>query len=77
MRTIGGVIEGSLYNTLINQGATPQLANALSEVFAWQIDFYRIQRGDSFRVMFEENVIDGVVTSIHRIHGALLSPCRT
>jgi len=70
MRTIGGVIEGSLYNTLINQGATPQLANALSEVFAWQIDFYRIQRGDSFRVMFEENVIDGVVTSIHRIHGA-------
>lgn len=70
MRTIGGVIEGSLYNTLINQGASPQLANALSEVFAWQIDFYRIQRGDSFRVMFEENVIDGQVTSIHRIHGA-------
>lgn len=70
MRTIEGVIESSLYNTLIGQGASPQLANALSEVFAWQIDFYRIQRGDAFRVMYEENVIDGTPTSIHRIHAA-------
>lgn len=70
MRSFEGVIESSLYNTLIAGGATPQLANALSEVFAWQIDFYRIQRGDAFRVIYEENVIDGRATSIHRIHAA-------
>ncbi|MCC5927541.1 MAG: peptidoglycan DD-metalloendopeptidase family protein [Bacteroidetes bacterium] len=70
MRTIEGVIESSLYNTLIAQGASAQMANALSEVFAWQIDFYRIQRGDAFRVKYEENVIDGTPTSIHRIHAA-------
>lgn len=70
VRTIEGVIEGSLYNTLIAQGSPAQMANALSEVFAWQIDFYRIQRGDAFRVKFEENLIDGVPTSIYRIHAA-------
>lgn len=69
-RTVEGVIEGSLYMTLTSQGVTPTLANALSEVFAWQIDFYRIQRGDSFRVIFEENLIDGVSTSINRINAA-------
>lgn len=69
-RSIEGVIESSLYNTLVAQGASPQLANSLSEVFAWQIDFYRIQRGDAFRVIYEENVIDGTTTSIHRINAA-------
>jgi murein DD-endopeptidase MepM/ murein hydrolase activator NlpD len=69
-RSAEGVIDGSLYMTLVNQGVTPTLATELSEVFAWQIDFYRIQRGDSFRVIFEENVIDGVSTSIHRINAA-------
>lgn len=69
-RSAEGVIDGSLYMTLVNQGVTPTLATELSEVFAWQIDFYRIQRGDSFRVIFEENVIDGVPTSIYRINAA-------
>ena len=31
----------------------------LSEVFAWQIDFFRIQRGDRFRVVYEERTVDG------------------
>jgi murein DD-endopeptidase MepM/ murein hydrolase activator NlpD len=69
-RSIEGVIEGSLYNTMLASGASPQLVNALSEVFAWQIDFYRIQRGDAFRVIYEENVIDGTPTSVHRIEAA-------
>lgn len=70
IRSAEGVIDGSLYMTLVSQGVMPSLANELSEVFAWQIDFYRIQRGDSFRVIFEENVIDGTATSINRIHAA-------
>lgn len=70
IRSAEGVIDGSLYMTLVSQGVMPSLANELSEVFAWQIDFYRIQRGDSFRVIFEENVIDGTASSINRIHAA-------
>jgi len=58
-RTAGGTITSSLYETLIESGARPELAIRLSEVFAWQIDFFRIQRGDQFRVVYEERTVDG------------------
>lgn len=52
--TTGGVITSSLYQTLVDNGAHPELALRLSEVFAWQVDFFRIQRGDRFRVIYEK-----------------------
>ena len=53
-RIIGGEIEGSLYATLENQGVSPAVAVKLSEVYAWTIDFFRIQAGDRFEVIYEE-----------------------
>ena len=58
-KTAGGTITSSLYETLVGSGARPELALRLSEVFAWQIDFFRIQRGDEFRVVYEERSVDG------------------
>jgi murein DD-endopeptidase MepM/ murein hydrolase activator NlpD len=58
-RTVEGTITHSLYQSLDDAGAHPSLALALSEVFAWQVDFFRIQRGDRFRVVFEERRVDG------------------
>jgi murein DD-endopeptidase MepM/ murein hydrolase activator NlpD len=62
-RRLSGVINNSLYATLEGSGISsrlvPTLASDLSEVFAWQIDFYRIQKGDEFSVLFEERSIDG------------------
>lgn len=52
--TASGVITSSLYETLVDNGAHPELALRLSEVFAWQVDFFRIQRGDRFRVIYEK-----------------------
>ena len=52
--TASGVITSSLYQTLVDNGAHPELALRLSEVFAWQIDFFRIRRGDRFRVIYEK-----------------------
>jgi murein DD-endopeptidase MepM/ murein hydrolase activator NlpD len=52
--TASGIITSSLYQTLTAQGAHPGLALRLSEVFAWQVDFFRIQRGDRFRVVYEK-----------------------
>lgn len=56
-RTITGRIDNSLYLTLMEQEAHPLLATRISEVFAWQIDFYRIQKGDSFRIVYEEEYV--------------------
>ena len=52
--TASGVITNSLYQTLVDDGAHPELALRLSEVFAWQVDFFQIRRGDRFRVIYEK-----------------------
>jgi murein DD-endopeptidase MepM/ murein hydrolase activator NlpD len=56
---VEGTIDGSLYETLTANEAHPRLALRLSEVFAWQIDFFRIRAGDSFRVLYEQRRVDG------------------
>lgn len=56
---VQGTIESSLYEALTSGGADPRLALRLSEVFAWQIDFFRIQSGDSFRILYEKRSVNG------------------
>lgn len=66
-----GVIDGSLYETLMRQDASPALAVAMADVFAWQIDFYRIQRGDAFKVIYDEEVMEGEPIGVGRIRSAI------
>jgi murein DD-endopeptidase MepM/ murein hydrolase activator NlpD len=56
---VQGTIHSSLYETLAANDAHPALALRLSEVFAWQIDFFRLYDGDSFRVLYEKRTVDG------------------
>jgi murein DD-endopeptidase MepM/ murein hydrolase activator NlpD len=59
-KTAAGVIETSLYETIVGQGQDERLALALAETFAWQIDFAAdIQKGDSFKVFYEERWREG------------------
>lgn len=57
-----GVIESSLYASLMEQDLDPELAYQIADVFAWQIDFYRIQKGDSYQFILEREFIDGKPT---------------
>jgi len=57
--TVSGTIDGSLYGTIVENGGHPLLALRLSEVFAWQIDFFRLRAGDSFRLIYEKRFIGG------------------
>lgn len=58
--TAEGVIESSLYEAMIGQNLDDRLAIALAEAFAWQIDFVGdIQKGDSFKVVYEKRSLDG------------------
>lgn len=55
-----GVIESSLYRAIVDQGLDERLALELAETFAWQIDFAaQIQKGDSFKVIYEKKYRDG------------------
>lgn len=57
--TITGKISTSLYETLLEAEKSPLLTYKLSEVFAWEIDFFRLRANDEFKVVFEEMYVDG------------------
>lgn len=58
-KSVGGVIESSLYQTLNSINANPDLAVRLSQIFAWQVDFFRLFKGDNFKVIYEEISVNG------------------
>lgn len=70
IHTAGGVIHSSLWNAFIDNGASPVLAVELSDIFAWTIDFFGIQRGDEFRLIYDALYIEGEFAGIGRIHAA-------
>ena len=57
---ISGSIETSLWNAMIEQGAAPDLAGMLADIYSWTIDFFGIQKRDSFSVYYEEMFADSV-----------------
>ncbi|MBL4587099.1 MAG: peptidoglycan DD-metalloendopeptidase family protein [Flavobacteriales bacterium] len=66
-RHVKGTVNSSLYVDLKKQDADPMLAIELSEIYAWTIDFYRIQKGDAFEVLYVENYVEGKSVGIDRI----------
>jgi murein DD-endopeptidase MepM/ murein hydrolase activator NlpD len=68
-RTASGVVQHSLYEALGRADAHPELALALSEVYAWQIDFYRLRPGDAFDVIYDEERVGGRSVGIDRVVG--------
>ena len=58
IQTASGIINSSLYQTLQESNANTYLAVKLADIFAWSIDFYRIQKGDWFKVIYEEKFVD-------------------
>lgn len=70
MRAASGKISSSLWNAVIDAGASPNLAVELSEIYAWSIDFYAIQPGDNFTVFYEELVVDNEQIGMGKISSA-------
>jgi murein DD-endopeptidase MepM/ murein hydrolase activator NlpD len=64
------VIDQSLYVSLMESDASPELAIKLSQIFAWQIDFYHLQKEDNFKVIYEELFVDGKFFAIGQIKAA-------
>lgn len=70
VKSAQGVIESSLWNTMKANDIDPQLALNLSDVYAWTIDFFGLQKGDRFRVIYDEIYVDSVAIGINNIYAA-------
>ena len=60
-RTIAGSLDGSLSEALNNEGVDASLANKLTKVYAWSIDFFKLKKGDKFGITFTERYIDDTI----------------
>ena len=65
-----GEINNSLWITMEEKGLSPRLTHELSTIYAWTIDFFKIQKGDAFKVYYEDRYIDNKYIGIGRIIAA-------
>ena len=69
-QTASGVITSSLWNAMKESNISPLLAIQLSDIYAWTIDFFAIQRGDQFTVIYDEDFVNGESIGIGKIYSA-------
>ena len=69
-REVGGTITSSLYVNMVEQGVGPDLIDQFADLYGWTVDFQRLQKGDKFKVVFNEKWVDGQVVGIDGIQTA-------
>ncbi len=69
-QTFTGVINSSLWNTMKDSNISPLLAVELSDIYAWTIDFFAIQKGDRFTVIYDEDFVNGESIGLGKIYSA-------
>ena len=70
IKSSSGIIESSLWQTMVDNDLSYDLASRLEDVFGWSIDFHHVQNGDRFKVIYESRSIDGKVVGVGDILGA-------
>lgn len=73
-----GVITSSLSETLDAQRLSPLLAYDLSDIYAWSIDFFRLEKGDRFKIVYTQKYVDdSIYVGLNRIHAAYFEHRKT
>ena len=61
-KTVTGVVTSSISQILDSKGISAVLTNMLAEnIYAWSIDFTRLQKGDTFKVIYTDKYIDDTI----------------
>lgn len=71
---LDGTLNSSLWNVIESKGEDTQLAMKIEDVYAWQIDFFDVKKGDSFRVIYDVAYIDDTTAlGVETIHGVIFN----
>jgi len=63
-KTASGIITDSLSSLSVvidNKGLDYAIVNEMSDIYAWTIDFFHLQKGDNFKIIYEEMYVDDTV----------------
>ena len=67
---VAGKVNSSLWIAMEENNAPPQLAVFLSHIFGWSIDFFGVQAGDEFRLLYAQEFVEGKPLNNYRITAA-------
>lgn len=71
-KTVSGVIVSNLSDAITNEGLSILLSYELSNIYQWSIDFWKLQKGDKFKMVYNERYInDTIYAGIENIEGAV------
>lgn len=57
-RKASGIITSSLSEAIDEQGLDYNLVLEMSDIYAWTVDFFHLQEGDNFKIIYEEKFVD-------------------
>ncbi len=60
-REVSGVVSSSLSEAVAEQGLSNLLVYELSDIYQWSIDFFKLQKGDQFKMIYSEKYIDDTI----------------
>ncbi len=66
-------ISNSLWVDMTDAGVSPNLILSLSDIYAWTVDFFGLQKGDRFKVLYEEKICDGEVIAVDTVRYAVFT----
>lgn len=69
LRAVDGTVEGSLWQSMTALGHSPELVDRMADVLAWQVDFFAVQPGDRFRVLYEDIQVGGRSVAVGAMRG--------
>ena len=67
---VAGTVASSLWEAMTENNASPLLAVQMSHIFGWSIDFFGVQEGDYFRLIYAQEYVDDKPLNNYRINAA-------
>jgi len=69
-KTCTGTVASSLWETMMENNIDPMMAIRLSEIYAWTVDFFGLEKGDQFKIIYDEQYVDSLPIGIGSIYAA-------
>lgn len=77
-RTASGIITSSLSESIDEAGLSIYIAHEMADIYAWSIDFFRLQKGDSYKLSFTELYIeDSIYVGVDKIKSVVFTHNKT
>ena len=70
VKAAAGTVETSLWNTMVENGMSFELTAKMEDALQWSIDFHHVQKGDQFKLVYDQNYIEGKQVGVGAVYAA-------